>query len=60
MTATTNNYLFHALQKNKTIYKFGREQIKDLGIVIFPNSTGNLMATQIKSLELDFAYTQFL
>ena len=32
----------------------------NLGVVIFPNSTSNLMATQIKSLELDFANAKFL
>lgn len=32
----------------------------DLSIVIFPNSTSDLMATQIKSLELDFPNAQFL
>lgn len=31
-----------------------------LGIIILPDSTSNLMSTQIKGLEFDFSNTQLL
>ena len=43
----------------KTLKHHNKENY-DLGIIVFPDSAGNLMTTQIKSLELDLPNAQFL